>query len=75
MAQVSTSIRDLDGLARSQQAFGLALSPGEALRLRIDLITAVVMEPGPKTYRLVEVPLAPARFCLKALTGPIRWTG
>ena len=36
------------------ETFDLALAPGEAPRLRIDLITAVVMEPGPKTYRLVE---------------------
>ena len=57
------------------ETFDLALSPDDAPRLWIDIITAVVMEPGPKTYRLVEVPLAPARFCLKALTGPIWWTG
>jgi hypothetical protein len=30
------------------------LIPGEEPRLWIDLITAVVMEPDPKTYRLVQ---------------------
>ena len=36
------------------ETFGLALSPGEAPRLWIDLTIAVVMEPDPKIYRLVE---------------------
>ena len=36
------------------QAFDLALIPGEEPRLWIDLITYVVMEPDPRTYRLIE---------------------
>ena len=35
-------------------AFELALAPGDPPRLWIDLITSVVMEPDPKTYRLVQ---------------------
>ncbi len=40
--------------ASPEVAFELALAPGDTPRLWIDLITSVVMEPDPKTYRLVE---------------------
>jgi hypothetical protein len=36
------------------ESFDLAISPGENPRLWIDLITSVIMEPDPKTYRLIE---------------------
>ena len=36
------------------EGFEFALSPGERPRLWIDLVTSVVMEPDPKTYRLVQ---------------------
>lgn len=36
------------------EGFDLAISPGELPHLWIDLITSVVMEPDPKTYRLIE---------------------
>ena len=36
------------------QAFDLALIPGENPKLWIDLVTAVVMEPDHRTYRLVQ---------------------
>ena len=35
-------------------AFELALTPGETPRLWIDLVTSIVMEPDPKTYRVVQ---------------------
>ena len=38
----------------ARENFNIALSPGEPQRLWIDLITSVVMEPDPRTYRLVE---------------------
>lgn len=38
----------------TREAFDLALTPGDTPRLWIDLITSVVMEPDPKTYRLVR---------------------
>jgi len=34
--------------------FDLALVPGEPPRLWIDLITGVIMEPDPRTYRLIQ---------------------
>ena len=40
--------------AEMQSVFDLALVPGEPPRLWIDLITAVVMEPDPRTYRLIQ---------------------
>lgn len=36
------------------RAFDLSLVPGEPPKLWIDLITAVVMEPDPRTYRLIR---------------------
>ena len=48
---------DLDRLVvtvpEARQAFDLALISGETPRLWIDLITSVMMEPDPRTYRLV----------------------
>lgn len=38
----------------ARENFDVALSPGEPRRLWIDLITSVVMEPDPRTYRLIE---------------------
>lgn len=38
----------------AQGLFDLALVPGEPPKLWIDLITHVVMEPDPRTYRLVQ---------------------
>lgn len=38
----------------ARESFDLAISPGEPPHLWIDLITSVVMEPDPKTYRLIE---------------------
>jgi hypothetical protein len=38
----------------ARQMFDLALVPGEPLKLWIDLITFVVMEPDYRTYRLVQ---------------------
>ncbi len=38
----------------ARENFDLGLSPTEPQRLWIDLITSVVMEPDPRTYRLVE---------------------
>lgn len=38
----------------AREAFELALAPGDTPRLWIDLITSVVMEPDPKTYRLMR---------------------
>jgi hypothetical protein len=38
----------------ARRAFELALIPGDTPRLWLDLITFVVMEPDPKTYRLVQ---------------------
>ncbi|MBC8037701.1 MAG: hypothetical protein H7X89_10855, partial [Rhizobiales bacterium] len=38
----------------AREAFELALAPGDSPRLWIDLNTSVVMEPDPKTYRLVQ---------------------
>jgi hypothetical protein len=37
-----------------QSLFDLALVPGEPPRLWIDLISAVIMEPNPRTYRLIQ---------------------
>lgn len=37
-----------------QSVFDLALVPGEPPRLWIDLITAVIMEPNPRTFRLIQ---------------------
>jgi len=34
--------------------FDLALVPGEPPRLWIDLVTSVIMEPDPRTYRLLQ---------------------
>ncbi|MGH6855028.1 MAG: hypothetical protein ACREDN_06380 [Aestuariivirga sp.] len=39
---------------QARAAFELAMAPGEPPRLWIDLSTAIVMEPDPKTYRLVR---------------------
>ena len=39
---------------QAREAFELALAPGDTPRLWIDLITSVVMEPDPKTYRLLR---------------------
>jgi hypothetical protein len=39
--------------AEAGRLFDLSLVPGEPPRLWIDLITGVVMEPDPRTYRLV----------------------
>ena len=36
------------------RVFDLALVPGEPPRLWIDLISSVVMEPDPRTYRLIQ---------------------
>ncbi len=38
----------------ASEIFELALAPGATPRLWIDLATSVVMEPDPKTYRLVQ---------------------
>ncbi len=38
----------------AKESFDLAISPGEPPHLWIDLITSVVMEPDPRTYRLIE---------------------
>lgn len=43
---------ELAGLAA--EPFELVLTPGDTPRLWIDLITSVVMEPDPKTYRMVQ---------------------
>lgn len=45
-----------DDLAAAAAAghFDLALAPGDPPRLWIDLITSVVMEPDPRTYRLQQ---------------------
>lgn len=43
---------ELAGLAA--EPFELELTPGDTPRLWIDLITSVVMEPDPKTYRMVQ---------------------
>lgn len=40
--------------AEARAAFELALVPGDPPRLWIDLTASVVMEPDPKTYRLVR---------------------
>jgi hypothetical protein len=48
---------DLAPAAQSEEAkryFDLALVPGDPPRLWIDLIGHVVMEPNPRTYRLVQ---------------------
>jgi hypothetical protein len=49
---------DLDVIVSSspeaRAMFDLALLPGEVPRLWVDFITSVVMEPDPKTYRLVQ---------------------
>lgn len=42
------------GSAAAQSTFGLALAPGQSPRLWIDLITSVIMEPDPRTYRLIR---------------------
>ena len=48
---------DLDAVVaaspEARQAFDLALVAGDNPRLWIDLITSVIMEPDPRTYRLV----------------------
>ena len=38
----------------ARHGFDLVVGPGETPKLWIDLITSVVMEPDPRTYRLVE---------------------
>ncbi len=43
-----------DEMAGFQQPLELVVVPGETPRLWIDLITSVVMEPDPHTYRLVQ---------------------
>ncbi len=53
------ALRDavLPGLAGHQQArqmFELSVSPGISPRLWVDLVSSVVMEPDPKSYRLVQ---------------------
>ena len=49
---------ELDVIVRSsleaRAMFDLALLPGNTPRLWVDLITSVVMEPDPRTYRLVQ---------------------
>ncbi len=40
--------------AEAGRIFDLSLVPGEPPRLWIDLITGVVMEPDPRTYRLIQ---------------------
>src|SRR5207247_7956038 len=49
---------DLDVIVNSspeaRAMFDLALLPGESPRLWVDLITSVIMEPDPRTYRLVQ---------------------
>lgn len=40
--------------ADAGRAFDLSLVPGDPPKLWIDLITAVVMEPDPRTYRLIR---------------------
>jgi hypothetical protein len=37
-----------------RSVFDLALVPGEPPKLWIDLISAVIMEPNPRTYRLIQ---------------------
>jgi hypothetical protein len=39
---------------QATEAFDLAIAPGEPPRLWIDLITGVVMEPDPRTFRLIQ---------------------
>ncbi len=36
------------------ESFELSLTPGETPRLWIDLVSSIVMEPDPKTYRVVQ---------------------
>ena len=38
----------------ARETFDLALVPGDPPRLWIDLVTSVIMEPDPRTYRLVQ---------------------
>jgi hypothetical protein len=49
---------DIEGLIKQDpdapRIFHLALLPGEPPRLWVDLVTAVVMEPDHRTYRLVQ---------------------
>lgn len=49
---------ELDVIVKSsleaRAMFDLALLPGNTPRLWVDLITSVVMEPDPRTYRLVQ---------------------
>jgi hypothetical protein len=40
--------------AEAGRTFDLSLVPGEPPKLWIDLITAIVMEPDPRTYRLIR---------------------
>ncbi len=40
--------------AEANRVFDLSLIPGEPPKLWIDLITSVVMEPDPRTYRLIR---------------------
>jgi hypothetical protein len=42
------------GSPEAPGTFELVLVPGDSPRLWIDLVTSVVMEPDPKTYRLVQ---------------------
>jgi hypothetical protein len=42
------------GSAAAAELFDLALVPGEPPKLWIDLISYVVMEPDPRTYRLLQ---------------------
>ncbi|MDE2446494.1 MAG: hypothetical protein KGO94_09960, partial [Alphaproteobacteria bacterium] len=40
--------------AEARSMFALTLEPGAAPKLWIDLISSVVMEPDPRTFRLVQ---------------------
>jgi hypothetical protein len=44
----------IEGHAEAKKFFDLAVVPGDPPRLWIDLITAVVMDPNPRTYRLIQ---------------------
>ena len=48
-------VPDLGGDALAKDLFGLRLEAGEVPRLWLDLTASVIMEPNPRTYRVLEM--------------------
>ena len=51
--------------------FDLALLSGDSPRLWVDLITSIVMEPDPKTYRLVQDSQSGRDILLETVERPV----